>query len=954
MYSINRSLKILYCLVLIGCCFFSYGSFAYTNTHHSEKNEILTFEQVIKEESFLNEIESASIIEEFRIFVELSSLYTISDLVHIGKNVRSFLSYSGIAVTLSKYDIIKLVEEQKIASIWKNSNIYALDDNFVSGEIDTSRTICNFTDQIHAQYMWNKDYYGDDIKIAILDSGLKLDHPALSHTMDGISRIISSWNFIEDSSDVDDDYGHGTYIGGIIGSNGHHGYMQGVAPNSLFLIGKIIDSYGSGTVENMIEALDWAIENDADIINLSVGRPVSSLEAPEVEAVNTAVDSGVIVCVAAGNTRDTEEFGYNDLFTVLSPGIATQGIAVGAIDSNGILFEHSSAGPVAVNLNESTLQYLYDSAIYDKTWLKPDLVAPGVMINTTSTTVGSSKIVSGTSYATAVVSGLCSLLKQEFPEKKPSTIKGSLIESSIKQNIEVDSPVGDIEIEPSILYQGAGLPNSVLASLFLVNLPLVTIWPSEVPLIKQHLYINTQHTLIFHIISYGNSEDLEIEMSSRLSKIVTLSNVPFNLNEKQYDIELHISTEDCYSSVYNDVIFITINEVVHILAVNFEVVKGSGRMLFDFVEEADNFMITPYGSIYDILTYTQSRGFIPVLNTRDINHQSFRNMNLNDFETIALINFKNTSYHTYTSEDIAVLKDYITPDGAYSGGGLLVLPTEGSNLEAINNILQPVGLEYQDANISSHFLPISPYSYTILTNIPNLINQIYIPEPFDVIDLEGTAQTVEDRFAISSAQPSNGSLVIAANNIEMFLNSPYAYSSYLSDYDSRVMALNYAHNNMLLDNLIYRSSITNVNFTYEGVNEEYYTKDEITVKITVFNDYKPLSAWEFYATFERSDEVVARYKVHNDYGNGTYIISVVPAEVGLTGGEYGFSIRSPYGSESWTIQLIVKVSWGPIIVEASLITCIVYFLSFRKKKDKKEKEDSKEQIISEEKSYTSV
>jgi hypothetical protein len=114
-----------------------------------------------------------------------------------------------------------------------------------------------------------------------------------------------------------------------------------------------------------------------------------------------------------------------------------------------------------------------------------------------------------------------------------------------------------------------------------------------------------------------------------------------------------------------------------------------------------------------------------------------------------------------------------------------------------------------------------------------------------------------------------------------------------------------------------------------------------------------LSAWEFYATFEKGDEVVVKYTAHSDYGNGTYIISVVPAEVELPGGEYVFSIRSPYGSESWTIQLIVKVSWGPIIVEASLITCIVYFLSFRKKKDKKNKED-KEQVILEEKSYTSV
>jgi len=128
---------------------------------------------------------------------------------------------------------------------------------------------------------------------------------------------------------------------------------------------------------------------------------------------------------------------------MLSPGIATKAITIGAVDSNDVLYEHSSAGPVAVNYNLSQASFVSGSYDLSDAWLKPDILAPGVLLNTTSSTAPFTKVVSGTSYSTAVVTGICALIKQYFPDSFPSQVKAAMLESADSLFLEYYSPTGN-------------------------------------------------------------------------------------------------------------------------------------------------------------------------------------------------------------------------------------------------------------------------------------------------------------------------------------------------------------------------------------------------------------------------------------------------------------------------------------------------------------------------------
>ncbi|MCW1309485.1 MAG: S8 family serine peptidase, partial [Candidatus Nanoarchaeia archaeon] len=80
-----------------------------------------------------------------------------------------------------------------------------------------------------------------------------------------------------------------------------NGKFKGVAPDAFLLIAKVLDAEGSGYSSDIIAGIDWAIQNGADVISLSLGGSYSGPMSPLTEAVNNAVDQGIFVAVAAGN-----------------------------------------------------------------------------------------------------------------------------------------------------------------------------------------------------------------------------------------------------------------------------------------------------------------------------------------------------------------------------------------------------------------------------------------------------------------------------------------------------------------------------------------------------------------------------------------------------------------------------------------------------------------------------
>jgi len=159
-------------------------------------------------------------------------------------------------------------------------------------------------------------YDGSGIVVSIIDTGIDLNHPDLE------GKIIGGYDFVDNDEMPEDVNGHGTQVAGIIAANGN---LKGIAPNSKILMYKVSEDGESVPSHLIIKAIEKSIEDDADIINISLG--INQTNTKIDQAVNNAVKNNIFVVTAAGN------FGPK-LSTIGSPGINPNAITVGATFNN--------------------------------------------------------------------------------------------------------------------------------------------------------------------------------------------------------------------------------------------------------------------------------------------------------------------------------------------------------------------------------------------------------------------------------------------------------------------------------------------------------------------------------------------------------------------------------------------------------------------------------------------
>jgi serine protease AprX len=296
----------------------------------------------------------------------------------------------------------------------------------LSSDIRYRSTSDILTEAIGADQVWAgtntlKALSGRGVGVAVIDSGVDPTHNALR------GRVAASVDFT--GGDGIDRYGHGTHVAALIaGGQGRLAETreyQGVAPGARIISLRVLGDDGSGSASNLIEAIDWAIDNrkayDIRVINLSLGAPVLQpyRDDPVCEAVQRAVAAGIVVVAAAGNFGRTKD-GKLVFGGVTSPGNDPSVITVGAVDmqntaarSDDTIARFSSRGPTRYDLV-----------------LKPDLVAPGSRLVSAEAagsylgrTYPDRRVagagadaylqLSGTSMAAAVVSGAVSLLLEQ-------------------------------------------------------------------------------------------------------------------------------------------------------------------------------------------------------------------------------------------------------------------------------------------------------------------------------------------------------------------------------------------------------------------------------------------------------------------------------------------------------------------------------------------------------------
>ncbi|MEC7985376.1 MAG: S8 family serine peptidase, partial [Myxococcota bacterium] len=184
-------------------------------------------------------------------------------------------------------------------------------------------------DQIQADEV-SSSYWGEDIVVAVIDTGV-------SEGPDGFHSLIGGYDFINSDNDPSDDHGHGTHVAGTVAQQTDNGIgVRGVAPFASIMPLKSLDEDGIGSTLATTQAIEYAVDNGAHVINLSLVSEVSS--TPERNAVIYAQEAGVAVIAAAGNDgRTMTGVGY--------PAAYPESIAVSAVGYNERLTDYSNAGP---------------------------------------------------------------------------------------------------------------------------------------------------------------------------------------------------------------------------------------------------------------------------------------------------------------------------------------------------------------------------------------------------------------------------------------------------------------------------------------------------------------------------------------------------------------------------------------------------------------------------------
>jgi subtilisin family serine protease len=300
-----------------------------------------------------------------------------------------------------------------------NSGNFALSDATEDADIDTDLA-------------WDISVGAPEQVIAILDSGMKLDHPEvdgriwvnedeLANGFDTdnnayIDDTFGGWDFANNDNDPTDDHGHGTNVAGIAVATGNNGIgYAGMNWNAQIMICKILDDDNFGFYSWWADAIYYAVDNGADVINMSVGGNGASFLLEE--AIEYAYDQGVPVVVSVGNQNDEIQY----------PARYQKAFAIGSTDAD----------------DTRSVPFFWSATSGSNFGPALDFVAPGNYIYglqySSNTNYGT--YWGGTSQAAPHVAGLISLLQSIQPGLTIDEIRAILEDTSEDQ-------VGDAEDTP--------------------------------------------------------------------------------------------------------------------------------------------------------------------------------------------------------------------------------------------------------------------------------------------------------------------------------------------------------------------------------------------------------------------------------------------------------------------------------------------------------------------------
>ncbi|MCA1031228.1 S8 family peptidase [Bacillus timonensis] len=290
----------------------------------------------------------------------------VDQLQKLGGDVKHRYKYMNV--------VHVALPEQAVNALSKNPNIAFIEENVKYEAI--GQTTPWGVPHIKADVVQSTGTTGTGVKVAILDTGIDASHEDLN-VVGGASFVAAEPNALVDG------HSHGTHVAGTVAAVNNSLGVVGVAPNVDLYAVKVLDSNGSGSLSDIAKGIEWSIDNNMDVINMSLGGSSGSTTLKQ--ACDNAYNSGIVVIAAAGNSGS-----FFWLNTIGYPAKYSSVIAVGAVDSTNKRASFSSVG------NEL------------------EVMAPGVSI--LSTVPGNRyDTFNGTSMASPHVAGAAALILAKHP-----------------------------------------------------------------------------------------------------------------------------------------------------------------------------------------------------------------------------------------------------------------------------------------------------------------------------------------------------------------------------------------------------------------------------------------------------------------------------------------------------------------------------------------------------------
>ncbi|OZM56508.1 hypothetical protein CIB95_12100 [Lottiidibacillus patelloidae] len=345
----------------------------------------------------------------------LVAFILLTTVGHAGDEAKLIVKYKGdkkvVILNVASHEL-----EKRVFRLEKNPNVQYVE---YDAPIYLAETSVNDPNYIEQEQLFNMMYIPgawqhynpqDEIVIAIIDTGVDLDHPDLA------SQLVEGYNFIEEGNPPEDTHGHGSHVAGLVGAltNNEVG-IASAALNVKMMPIKVLDG-NSGNISNLIKGIEFAVEKNVDIINLSLGSYVNMKSLRD--AIKLAYENDILVVCAVGNDNDSD---------IMYPAYYKEVLAVA-----------------------STNETNSEKANFSNYGITVDVVAPGVGIY--STWLDGYNYQNGTSMSTAIVTSIAAMIRQQEPWLSNDQIKQMIEETAVPIVSQYSLGNGAVHAEKALLH----------------------------------------------------------------------------------------------------------------------------------------------------------------------------------------------------------------------------------------------------------------------------------------------------------------------------------------------------------------------------------------------------------------------------------------------------------------------------------------------------------------------